>query len=913
MLGILAAVCLMLAEAMRRQHDHRTAPPAEANHAVDLKLEVSGCAALRVGPVCELPEDGILRVWVSSPPAAVTFATNVGPVEWTALRTTEDGTLERVVVQHTEATELRVLGGNGGTAAIHLARKSAPSWFAEASAARRTGNVALAEKAAHEHEGSLDPAERALALGLRARLELAAGRQEASFPLFRESARLHRAAGRISDAADDSFALAFALNQRSHHYAEAHAVLDDVHTWVGPYADGRVRESYYRGTLASETGDARSALRLLDEARERASRIGLAALERNAINAYAMQLELLGRANEARAMLQKLATLADAADTPPCEKVEIFINLGFGTLLANAQRHDEKTALDDAAPLLDRALSVDGCTDVYLQAAALGNLAVATLERGDPAGARRVLQRARANAVDRGVEHLFWHDLDGRIALAQADGAAALRAFESEAHLADSMLSFEAGWRAELGKGEALERLGRNDAALESYHHAERLLSAMVMNVPLGEGRGTFVGDRSRSARLAVDLLVRLRRPDEALAVARASRARVLAGLEKAARLEGLNDLDRVRWENAIGAYRDARTTIDAEAKDDWKLPRDEVRRARASRQRRENELRAALDNAFAVLGASAEPEDRDALPAKSEDLTVVYHPIRKGWVGLVATGGVVTSFAFDEPSNADLARTAEHLLAPMRSRLEAARRLHVLAYGSLRGIDFHALPFDGQPLATRIPVEYPLDLPLRRSRPVDGKPIAVVVSDPTLDLASARKESEDVVRSLRSYGTWDVTLLGGSQATTDALRPLLGRATLLHYAGHSVFAGREGWQSALPLAAGGHLALSDVLAARAVPQRVVLSSCEAARSSQDAAPESLGLSQAFVIAGADFVISPARLVDDHMAARLSAALYGGLAESGPVDAAAVLRDAQLRLRAEVPDADWSAFRVIRR
>jgi CHAT domain-containing protein len=142
---------------------------------------------------------------------------------------------------------------------------------------------------------------------------------------------------------------------------------------------------------------------------------------------------------------------------------------------------------------------------------------------------------------------------------------------------------------------------------------------------------------------------------------------------------------------------------------------------------------------------------------------------------------------------------------------------------------------------------------------------------------------------------------------------PLLERVELVHYAGHGLFAGREGWQSALPLAGSGHLAIGDVLTSSAVPARVVLSGCETARSADGAPAESLGLAQSFVVAGADFVIAPVRPVDDKVAARLSAALYGGLAETGVVDAATILRDAQARLRAEMPAADWSAFRVVSR
>jgi tetratricopeptide (TPR) repeat protein len=896
--------------AIRGRHAVPAPDPSNEGGTSARQVELSGCAGIVGESTCELPDDGALRVWVSGR-TATSFVVSGKTIDAASSLNVGGGTLHRVMVPG-EASELRVSADGNVVRVIRLTKRTTPAWLAEATAARRRGDTEAAANLARTREASPDAGERAFALGLRARIELSAGRQEASFPLFRESIRLHRQAGRVSDAADDSFALAFALNQRSHRYAEARAVLDDVHEWVGSHADGRAREAYYRGTLATETGDARAALRLLGEARERAARLGLTVLERNAVNAWALQLELLGRASEALTLLRKLeADASTSADASPCERVEIAINLGFGMLQAN--EHGAKAG--DPTPELERALAIEGCKDVYLRTATLGNLALAALERDDPSAARSRLALARSSDGGvRGVERLFWSDLEGRIALAERNGRSALDAFDEEARLASSMLAFDAEWRAALGRGEALELLGRNDAALESYRHAEERLTTLSLLVPLGEGRGTFLGDRGRSARLAIDLLVRLHREGEAFAIARASRARVVAGLARSARMEGFGPADRARWEAALGAYRAARAAIDAEAKDDWKLPRGELAGARAGRERRETELRGALDHAFVLLGDSR-PRDWSAFSPAPDELTLAFHPIRTGWIGLVAAANGVTSFTLPRLPNAnDPAECSALLLSPLRARLDHARRLRVLAYGPLRTLDIHALPFDGVPLASRIAVEYPLDVPARVSSARDeGKPAALVIADPTLDLAGTRSENENVVKALRHAERWNVDVFEGPRATSGAILPLFAKAKLLHYAGHGVFAGREGWQSALPLASGGHLAMSDVLAMSSSPSRVVLSGCETGRTSHEAPAESLGLAQAFVIAGADFVIAPVRPVDDAVAARLSSALYGGLADPHDVDAASILRDAQLRVRTEVPDADWSAFRVVSR
>jgi cellulose synthase operon protein C len=881
-------------------------------------LEVSGCAAVVAGPVCELPDDGALRVWVGGLAGAVTLASDIGPVRATTLREGDDGKTLRVVVP-SAARELVVLSGEGSTRqSFALSPKTAPAWLDRARALRQSGDLEGAARLARAAEGARAPSERAFALGFRARLELAAGRQDASFPLFREAAKLHREAGRISDAADDAFALAFALNQRSHRYTEARAVLDEVRANLSGYADGAAREAYYRGTLATETGDARSALALLRGARERAARLGLSLLERNAINAYALQLELIGRIPEALAMLADLERLA-SGEAQPCEMVEISINRGFGALLANETREGGRPAFDAATPL-ERALALSSgsCSDAYLRTATLGNLALAALQKGDARTARARLAEARAGAGEaRAVEVLFWHELEGRIALAEGDGTRALAAFDDEARFAVVTRSANGAFSASAGRGAALERLGRPEEALTAYRTAEEVLARSSVLVPLGEGRGTFVGDRTRSARFATDLLVRLGRVEEALAVVRTSRARIVSLLTRSSEVESFGVPERERWEAALGAYRTARAALDAEASEDWKLPRDEARRARAGREGREKELHAALDAALATLAGERAGEIAGSLaPLRDDEATLAFHPVRQGWVGIVVHQGGTTSFPIPllPPLN-DAAALAERLLSPVKARLAGARRLRILPYGPLWAVDFHALAYDGAPLVATVAVEYPLDLGQAANAPPAAPlapPRALVVADPTLDLKSARDENDHVVRALRDGG-FRVDVLTGPEATSAALLPRVAQADLFHYAGHGVFGGREGWESALPLAGGGRLTVGDVLAASAVPSRVVLSGCDAARSAADSPAASLGLAQAFVVAGADFAIAPTRPVDDRAAARMSNALYGRLANGGPVDAAEALREAQNRLRTEDPSLDWSAFRVVGR
>jgi CHAT domain-containing protein len=226
-----------------------------------------------------------------------------------------------------------------------------------------------------------------------------------------------------------------------------------------------------------------------------------------------------------------------------------------------------------------------------------------------------------------------------------------------------------------------------------------------------------------------------------------------------------------------------------------------------------------------------------------------------------------------------------------------------------MRGVDMHALPFDGAPLVSKLAVDYPLDVGGVRDAASGVE--ALVVSDPTRDLPATRAEAKAVVDSLRTSG-WGVTALDGASATSANVLARLASVRIFHYAGHGVFAGLEGWESALPVHGGGRIALGDVLALDRAPAGVVLSACESARADLDASAESLGLAQAFVAAGAEAVVAPTRAVGDALASKLARLLYEGWAPGAPPDLAELLQRAQVRIAAEDPQADWSSFRVLR-
>ncbi|MDB4936396.1 MAG: uncharacterized protein JWP87_3368 [Labilithrix sp.] len=895
----------------------RASPPALVKDA-PLETTFAGCAAVVVHDeqvVCQLGDSRSLRLVVGVPNATV----HAGRSDTEAPLLSRVETRDHVTTHHVDvpldADHVTIRADVGGKPAafrlrVGTARKVA--WIDEAKAFRAKGDRG-ARTLAEAHADSADEMERTAATDLLARITLSDGHADEAFPLFRTAIAAHTAANRVSELVDDSFALAFALHQRSHRYEEARAALDAASSYLHLYPEGSARDPYYRGILASETGDSRNALRLLRDAESRATRLGMNRLARNARAARALEMQVLGRVAESVTVLEEQGR---DPEVKGCERVEIANDLGWGCLLANEQASARERAPQDPTSMLRAALEDKGCSDAYLRSFALGNLARYELSQGNHAGAEKHLADAKlAVREPRGTERLAWLDLDARILLAKHEPARALAAFDEERALARAGLLLDPEWSALIGRAEALQELGRRADAVTALLAAEEVLDRAILLVPLGEGRGTYVAERSRSARAAIELLLALGRNDEAARVARRSRTRVLASVERSSRIELLASGDRARWEAALRTYRSAREAIDAEAANDWQLPADALARATEARKERERALHASFEAAMAVLTRAARA---DGEPVQEEriapgDLELVIHPGKKDWIVFAADAAKTTAHRVPDPNAAPDA-LAPALFDPIAPRVKAARRVRVRAYGSWLAVDVHALPFEGAPLLEKVAVDYPLGLRAASREPAFDRR-ALVVGDPDDSLAAARAEATFAGKALE--GRLVPTLLLGPAATSRAALAALPRAGLFHYAGHAVQTVAEDWSSHLRLVDGGRLTVADFLALAPAPRKAVLLGCDAARAFGEA--EGVGLAQALIAAGTEEVLAPVKQVPDTLAKTLAEALYTGAAADATVDLdtngslAAAARLAILRVRTEEPTADWKVFRVLAR
>lgn len=676
-----------------------------------------------------------------------------------------------------------------------------------------------------------------------------------------------------------------------------------------PTAQSRMFVHYFRGWLAEREADYRTALQELQAALEIAERVKLDRRRWQAEQELAVVWRALGRSTEAARIFERLRRHSEAKDD--CERAGLLNNQAWSELLGR----EAGESFGNPTPLLEQALALyETCPAAKAEKKAnlLLNLALADLQEKRAARVPQLLTRARELAPHPPLLNRLWSlDLEGRRALLEGSAAAALRSFEEQADLAAQTNSFDGALRARFGEARAFDALGEGDKALGSLGAAEALLDEQSLQIPINEGRETFVAARESVVMLHLELLLARGRDGEALEVARHARGRLLRQLAQLDRLASLPAEKRDERSRLLSEYQSRRALLEARAADDWKLPADERQQEEAARRQDAAAANKLLDAAFLVVGESAARPPEVRPPVRSGELVLTFHPLRSGWVGFAADDRGVAArrltLAPEELARPDL--VASRLLLPFRPQIERAQRLRIVPSGRLEAVDFHALPFAGDALVAARPVVYGLDLgAVAGGRPPEQRR-ALLVADPRGDLPGAAAESVAVRKVLQSDPRpWIVDQLSDATASADAVRRRLAAAELFHYAGHGSFAGFGGWDSSLLLANKTRLTLGDLLALDKLPRWVVLSGCDTGRSQAEAPVAGLGLAHAFLLAGSQEVVASTRPTDDRSLPVFFAELYRQW-QRDP-DLAAALQHAQLAWRQRNPTADWASFRV---
>jgi tetratricopeptide (TPR) repeat protein len=910
---LLALAGLLLSCGPNESDSESRPPPAAAA----LEVEYAGCWAVYLpGPVCALWEGATpkLKLWVKADPRSKVEIRADGQRLETAGEEVSGGRRYLLSIPRA-ASRLTVSavspeGGHGASWSLRLAEPDMPAWLSEIKGLTSRGETGTARRRLRQLQQSAPREEQGFVLRSLSYLARAEGNHEEEARFLRQGWSADRAEERWSGEVEKATRLA-GLYLDEGRFGEVRKILAALRLPPRAPADAKCLLAYHHGLLSDAVGDYRTALEQLRKAEGLAECVGMAGYRWNAAQVLARVYQDLGRSQEASELFTSLR--ANPYPTNRCGLGTLLTNLGWTRLLAREAGQD----IGDPTPTLEEAraeFDQHRCLPGERLNARL-NLALAYQQARRWPEARRALREARTlGAIPNLRQRLWWADLEAWMAIAEGRPERALGRYEELEGMAERALSSEGRLRSLLGQAHARLALGQPTEAITALAEADRLIDAQSWRIPAHEGRDTFIAQREAITRLYLELLLAEGQRESAFALARRARSRLLRQLTVTDRLTQLTPAEQRRWDEALSAYWTSRNAVDRQAAEEWQPARDEVQRAREAQAAQLAAAQDALDRALTFLGDPGKLEDSSLSPPAPGEVILAYHPMGDGWVGFASTERTIDVATFDlaDGMPADPDRLAALLLAPFSRAIRGAERVRVLPYGRLRSVDFHALPFEGEPLLARHVVVYSLDLPVRASLVPPGPPRVLLVSNPQNDLPATRGESATIATRVRAWGSgWSCERLDGPQARAEAVRAALPTAGLFHYAGHGVFAGFAGWGSALPLADGSRLTLGDVLALPRAPAWVVLSACDAGRSSEQAPVEGVGLANAFLLAGSQAVIAARQPVDDRSARDLMRELYRGWQPGR--DLARQLQRAQLAERRKNPSASaaWTSFRLL--
>lgn len=839
-----------------------------------------GCEAVRAGPVCLLRPDATLRVWLGvhpETPMRVELDGVVQAVTWVAA---EDGL--RAVFEPPVASGVLTLRAEDAGWKLELgiaAAEAMPDALVSVQAAIDRGDAEGAGKLLDAAMAGLRGAGLAEGLKLRGDVAFVRGELQAALAAYEPAFVAAKEAGLLRRASEVALTASYLCTAVLYDLPGARGWLARHAELVPLLPEARLRHGYYAGLVADFAGDLGAAQRGYEAHVVMARALGLNEELTAALTALGLLRGKIGDVAGAERALAGLQAIGDESTT--VTRAIALQNSAWTAIDARARGYaapDPERQLAAALALLER----DGSASDSLLAAEIRlNLVYAMLVRGDAEAARVALAKVvpSTHTMER------WRDfLAARIDVLLGDESGALRRFAAVGRDAEAAGDRWLEWSASVGGGEALERLGRDRAALELYRRAAAIHTVDLEALAMDAGRERFAVERDRGAQRLVLLLLRMKRDGEALCAARRARFQGFAGLAAS-----------MRDPAALATYRAVAAELDAKVERTWELSLRAGERARselrAERRRLDESLDAMLSRTSGMSAASGGCEGLRA-PAAGE-LLLLYYPVEGGYVGfgLDDSGLVVSRVPASIPD--DPRMRSEVLLGPFSAALERAQRVRVVASGMLSAENFHALPWADRSLIDAVVVTYALDIP----RAVTEQKVQRVVQlGPASNLVGASDEMARVAEGLRARGI-SVERLYGDEI--DLLQRMAG-SDLLHYAGH---ANGEGWGGALELGGDRSIGPRDLLSV-AGPRVAVLSGCETGLPDPRAHAGGMSLAHALLLAGAGVVLATDAVVADEVGAAIGSAVVLAIADGS--EPAAALAQVQ---RARTVDA-WSHFRA---
>jgi CHAT domain-containing protein/Tfp pilus assembly protein PilF len=589
-----------------------------------------------------------------------------------------------------------------------------------------------------------------------------------------------------------------------------------------------------------------------------------------------------------------------------------------------------REALARATESNDKGSAANAHIQLALTLRETGQLEVAASE------ARQALEIARSTQA-RLLETEALYAL-GEIARAASRYEEALNYFASGREIVSSTANPEMSWRIDFGRGQTLEKLNRDEDALAAYQSAVKTIELVRSELREERFRSGYIEDKYQVYVALVELLLKLKRIDQAFSFAERLRARSYLEL-----------LDRGQPPIRSEAQRQTEATFRSQIRQLQRQIEDESSKPRPEQKRQafevfSKELEEAERNYQNFLDdlSSSNLAYASARALRVPSTTAVQHQL--------PTGTALIEYVLAEDNLVIFVLTSDGLHAitvPVRSADLAARvwflrdvmlrkntnewqlpaaslykiliepiaaagwlrdvnRLYIVPHASLHYVPFAALLRQPGNRSKVLIDDYTLAyLPaaatlVYRDDPRGTAKSVFALAPANTQLMYARQESQDV----SNFFPQEHKLLVGSQATESSFKRLAGQYDVIHLATHGYFNKLNPLLSGVMLEPDaqedGRMEVHEILELKLNASLVTLSACDTALGSGyfaevPAGDDFVGLTRAFLFAGTPSVLASLWEVNDRSAGTLMHNFYGNLRET---DKATALARAQLSMRA---------------
>jgi CHAT domain-containing protein/Tfp pilus assembly protein PilF len=514
----------------------------------------------------------------------------------------------------------------------------------------------------------------------------------------------------------------------------------------------------------------------------------------------------------------------------------------------------------------------------------------------------------------------------------------ALKRFDSGRELVLTTGSPEMSWRLDFGRGQTLEKLGRDEDALTAYQNAVKTIEQVRSELREDRFRAGYIEDKYQVYVTLVELLLKLKRISEAFSFAERLRAR--SYLELVNRGQSPTRSESQRQTEAALRARIRKLQEQVEAESSKAAPEQrrqsvavfssELREAESDYQKFLSDMLPS-DSAYAAVLSMKVPttgEVQQLLPRGTALVEYVLADDNLLTFVLTANGLQATAVpvrATDVKSKVTLLRDRmlhketnewqlpaaalyQILIAPIETAgwLKGVNRIYLIPHADLHYVPFAALIRQPGNRSRPLMEDYTLAyLPaastlVYREDPKGAAKSVFALAPANTRLLYARQESQDVSGFFPQHRK----VLVGVQATESSFKRFADRYDVIHLATHGYF------NKLNPLLSGfmlepdatedGRMEVHEILGLKLNAKLVTLSACDTALGTGyfadiPAGDDLVGLTRAFLFAGAPSVLASLWEVNDRSAGVLMHSFYGHL---GRADKATALAEAQRGLRA---------------